>query len=225
MSKLTQETVFIQKEADSWFERNAHSILEPANENHNVIQALKKINFTYPVKFIDLGGGAGKVSAGIKIIYPDWGATVLEPSGKAVQAGQDRFPEVQFLKGSLTQAEDMPNENFDLAIVCGVFTWIDRELLSQAIANVDKLIRPGGYLVINDFETPYPRANPYHHHPGLYTYKQDYTLPFMALNLYTEIYRQSGQMQNHTKANEGDPYDTWWTTAILQKDITGRYRR
>lgn len=218
-----QENAFIQKESDNWFERNSHIILEPDLESHYAIQALRKINIGDQVKFIDLGGGTGKVSAGIKRFFPDWNSTVLEPSTKAIKAGKDRFPELNFLKGSLTQKEDMPHETFDLAIVCGVFTWIDRELLSQAIANVDQLVKPGGYLLIGDFETPFPRANPYHHHAGLFSYKQDYTRPFTALNLYTEIYRQSGEMEKHSASNKSDPYDTWWMTSVLRKDITNRY--
>lgn len=221
---ISQETVFIEKEADSWFERNAQSILEPAKANHPIIQALKQLPINHPFTLIDLGGGSGKVSAGIMEVMPNCKATVVEPSAKAVRAGKETFPVIKFIQGSLTQATDMPACTFDIALVCGVFTWIDRLLLSQAVANVDRLVKPGGYLAISDFETPYPRANPYHHHPGLFTYKQDYSLPFLALNLYTEVYHKAESLEAHSSSNSNDPYDTWWGTTILQKDIQGRYQ-
>jgi len=223
--RSSQESVFIEKEADAWFERNAKAILEPVKSNHRIIQALKQLQISHPFTLVDLGGGSGKVSAGIIETFPNCNATVLEPSAKAIQAGKERFPSIEFLQGSLTQASEMPARNFDLVLVSGVFCWIDRSLLSQAVANVDRLVKPGGYLLISDFETPYPRANPYHHHPDLYTYKQNYFQPFLALNIYTEIYASAGPIEAHSSANENDPYDTWWATAILQKDMHGRYQR
>ena len=94
---------------------------------------------------------------------------------------------------------------------------------SQAIANIDNLVKPNGYIIIRDFYAPYPRANNYHHKNGLFTYKQDYTLPFKALNIYTELYKQSGHTSHSSDYDENDPYDLWTTNSILRKDLTGKY--
>ena len=113
---------------------------------------------------------------------------------------------------------------FDLAVISGVFCWVDRSLLSQAIANIDSLVKPSGHIIINDFYTPFSRANDYHYEDGIFTYKQDYSLPFKSLNIYTEIYRNSGPVK-HSNFDNIDPYDVWWLTSVLQKDLLGRYKR
>lgn len=223
--KNIQEEAFVNTEADAWYERNKSTIMEPVSKNHKVIKAISGSCIPNTGCFIDLGGGSGKVAAGIINFYPEWQGTVLEPSKKAIEAGSRSFPALKFICGSLTQSRDMPNQLYDLAIICGVFTWIERGLLSQAIANIDKLVKPSGYIIISDFYTPFPRANEYHYKEGLFTFKQDYCLPFLALNTYTEIYRTSQPMRNHTRFDEDDLYDAWWMTSVLQKDLMGRYRR
>lgn len=218
-----QESVFVGSEADAWFTRNARSILEPAGSAHPVIEAIRAIELPTRGHLIDLGGAAGQVAAGVTSRYSGWQATILEPSAKAIKAGQAVFPKSTFVRGSLTQPKDIPAGQFDLVIVSFVMHWIDRTLLGQAIANIDRLVKPGGYLLISDFYTPYPRANSYHHHTGLFTYKQDYSLPFLALNLYTQIFLKVGQM-SHTHSDVCDPYDAWQMTVVLRKDLDGRYR-
>jgi SAM-dependent methyltransferase len=220
-----QEEAFVRSEADAWFDRNMGVILKPAPADHPVIAALTSSKLPQSGEFIDLGGGSGKVAAGISALYPDWNGTVLEPSKKAVEAGSQTFPSVRFRRGSLARKEDMPDKLFDMAIICGVFTWIDRRFLSQAIANVDALVKPGGYVIVSDFDTPFPRANHYHHKEGLFTYKQDYALPFLSLNIYTQLYRQSSPMSGQETNPKNDPYHAWWMTVVLQKDLFGRYCR
>lgn len=223
--KNSQEDAFVNSEADAWYDRNKSEIMQPVPKEHKVIKAISESCMPHSGYFIDLGGGWGKVAAGINNLYPDWQGTGLEPSKKAIKAGSVAFPSLKFICGSLTQPKDMPSELYDLAIICGVFTWIDRSLLSQAVANIDSLVKPGGYIIVSDFYTPFPRANKYHHQDGLFTFKQDYSLPFLSLNIYTERYRNSQPMIEHTHFDEDDPYDAWWMTSVLQKDLLGRYRR
>lgn len=223
-NKKNQEDIFMKKESDAWFERNISKIIQPAEPDHNVIKMIKLINLPKSTKFIDLGGSTGKVSAGILNLFPSWKGTVLEPSQKAIKKGSKLFPKIKFINGSLTKKKDMPKKVYDLAIICMVFSWIDRGLLSQAIANIDYLIKPGGYIIIRDFFSPHPRANKYHHSKGLFTYKQDYSLPFLSMNIYTELFKNSAPVMNSNQDNK-DPYNFWTMNSILQKDLFGRYRK
>ncbi len=220
--KSTQEDKFIEKEGDAWFERNKPSKLKPVTKEHNVIKGMMAVNLPASGSLIDLGGGVGSVAAGAIKFFPNWKASVLEPSRKAIEAGKKTFPGIDFRCGSLTREIDLPNEKYDLAIISMVFSWIDRSLLSKAVSNIDHLVKPGGHIVIQDFYTPTPKANKYHYDKDLFTYKQDYTLPFKALNIFTEIYSKSSET-NHTKFDENDSYDTWLVTSILLKDLKGRY--
>ena len=220
--KTTQEEKFIVKEGDAWFERNKPGQLKPITKEHNIIKGMISSNLPNAGSLIDLGGGVGSVAAGIMKFFPGWEATVLEPSRKAINAGKNAFPKINYNCGSLTKEADLPNKEFDLAIISMVFSWIDRSLLSRAISNIDNLIKPGGHIIIQDFYTPIPKANKYHYDEEMYTFKQDYSLPFKALNIYSEIYSKAEET-DHTQFDENDLYDTWLVTSILLKDLKGRY--
>lgn len=222
--KKNQEKLFIEEQADAYFDRNFTKDIQAASKEHKIIQLIKTIDLPKTGNLIDLGGAAGSVAAGIIKIFPDWKGTVLEPSQKATKAGSKIFPWIDFICGSVAKKKDMPNKVFDLAIISMVFSWIDRGLLSQAIANIDSLVKPSGHIIIRDFYTPFPRANNYHHKDGIFTYKQDYTSPFKSLNIYTEIYRESGPVK-HSNFDNNDPYDDWTLTSVLKKDLFDRYRR
>lgn len=64
-------------------------------------------------------------------------------------------------------------------------------------------------------------ANPYAHREGLFTYKQDYSACFTSLGIYHPELRRS--FETGSAADPDDPYDRRWTTAILRKDLHGRY--
>jgi hypothetical protein len=104
-----------------------------------------------------------------------------------------------------------------------VLCWIERALLGQAIAHTDAAVADGGLLVIADYDAPFARANPYAHREGLFTYKQDYAACYLALGIYHLLSRRS--FAHDSGANPSDPYDRQWMTAVLRKDLNGRYAR
>jgi SAM-dependent methyltransferase len=223
-----QDAAFIHHEADAWFARNEKKLKKagPALAAKDpTMKLLDIVRLPRKGRFLDLGGGNGRVSAGFITRHRHWHATVIEPSQKAIRSGRETFPYIEFHQGSVTKRDQLPQEQFDMVLIRGVLCWVDRKLLSQAIANIDSLVKNGGYLVVSDFYTPAPRANPYHYRKGLFTFKQDYVAPFLALNIYSESHRISSPMSGHTQGNKRDPYDVWWTDAVLRKDLEGRYRQ
>jgi len=220
-----QETAFVTKEADAYFERNAPATLVPAPPDHRVLSTLRRIGLPKRGVLVDVGGGTGQLAAGFLEAYPGWSAKVIEPSRRAIEAGKKAFPTVDFREGSISKPDDLAFEPADLVIVSGVFCWIERALLSRAVSNVDLICRNSGFLVICDFDAPFPRANPYKHHNGLFTFKQDYAGIFCALGTYTLLSRESTSSVEYTRSDEHDPYDQQWVASILRKDLTGRYYR
>lgn len=220
-----QDTIFINQEADAWFERNAESSTTPVSPDHRVLQALRQVALPQQGILLDVGGASGKVAAGFQRGYPEWQCCVVEPSPKAIAAGQTVFPQIKFYQGSITQPEGLPWTSVDVVIVSSVFHWVDRSLLSRAVCNVDLALKDGGFLVISDFDSPFLRANAYKHHAGLYTYKQDYAEIFYGLGIYHIIYRLSENLVSHSSSDLTDPYDRQWVTTVLRKDLQGRYFR
>ena len=221
--KETQDEIYSKYEADNWYERNLSKDVKPVSDDNNIIKAIKLGNLPEEGRFIDLGGGAGSIAAGIVNLLPKWKGTVLELSNKAVNKGSKLFPKLSFINGSLTRYEDMKDKIFDLAVVSMVLSSIDRQFLSLALANIDLIVKPGGFIIIQDFYTPIPKANKSSHKEGVFVFKQDYVATFLALNTYTEIYKMQGPMQ-HTVFDNNDPYDVWVSTTVLKKELLNRYR-
>ena len=176
MIESLQEKAFIEVEADAWFERNIDGILSSVKPDHHIIKAIQKLELPQSGRFADLGGGSGMVSAGILNLLPKWEGHVLEPSRKAIDHGHASFPSLRFHQGSITQATDLPKGPFDLVVVSGVLTWVDRTLLSQAIANTDIIVKNGGYLIISDFDPAHPQGSPARNIPQLLSSLSDKTL-------------------------------------------------
>jgi SAM-dependent methyltransferase len=222
IEQAEQEKVFVEQEADAWFNRNP-AVVEPVAANHRVLKALNSIELPSEGCLLDIGGATGSVSAGFLRDHPKWKVRVVEPSAKAIAAGKQAFPKLDFAQGSISQREGMPWIDSDVVIVSGVFCVVDRNVLTQAIANVDAALKNGGLLVISDFDSPSLRANPYKHYPGLFTYKQDYAEIFRTLGTYQLISRQSSKFDGLSSGDISDPYDLQWVTVVLCKDTCGRY--
>lgn len=220
---MTQEQAFLDGEADAWMRRNPYSAeLPPADDP--LLAAFAVCEFPEKGAFLDAGGAAGRIGAAFLRSHPSWLVRVVDASGEAIAAGRRAFPDVLFDQGTLTKplpAAYPERAAYDVVVVSGVLCWIERGLLSHAIANTDAALVDGGLLVIADHDAPIPRANPYVHRAGLFTYKQDYANCYLALGTYHLMYRRS--IVYGSAANPADPYDRQWMTAVLRKDLTGRY--
>ena len=224
MVSVAQDAIFLNQEADAWFERNAAGATTAAPPEDRVLQALKHVKLPNQGVLLDVGGAAGRLAAGFQREYPEWACRVIEPSAKAIAAGQVAFPQIEFCQGSITQPEGLSSTSVvDLVIVAGVFCLVDRSLLSRALCNVDLALKDGGFLVIADFDSPSLRANAYKHQAGVYTYKQDYAEIFRQLGTYHIIYRLSENLADLSSSDLTDTYDRQWVTTVLKKDIQGRY--
>lgn len=222
---MSQERAFLEGEADAWIRRNPDSTTF-ASADDPVIAALAGCELAERGALLDAGGAAGRIGAAFLRDHPSWFVRVVDASGEAIAAGQRAFPDVQFDQGTLTRplpASDSERGTYDVVVVSGVLCWIERSLLSQAIANTDAAVADGGLIVLADYDAPFPRANPYAHRAGLFTYKQDYAHCYLALGTYHLVHRRS--FVYDSAANPADPYDRQWMTAVLRKDLTGRYAR
>jgi SAM-dependent methyltransferase len=182
---MTQDEIFAATEADRWFERNRAALtsLDPAKDVPLRLLDLYRLR---PQRVLEVGGANGYRVAQL-LERGATSATVVEPSLAAITDGRARYPRVVFHQGV---ARMLPVEgNFDLVIVHFVLHWIDRALLLQAIAEIDRVLAPDGHLVIGDFSPHGPRRAPYHHLPDrdVHTFKQDYAAIFTASGLYQTV--------------------------------------
>jgi SAM-dependent methyltransferase len=91
---------------------------------------------------------------------------------------------VEFVRGL---AHSIPlRDPFDLIIVNFVLHWTDRANLLRSVAEVDRLLVDGGFLIIGDFHPSNFVKVRYHHLAAerVFTYKQDYAATFLSSGLY-----------------------------------------
>jgi SAM-dependent methyltransferase len=221
---MQQDSVFLKGEGDSWFNRNAQGL-----EN-------KKDKFDWPLYFLDLIEDKSNIKTVVELgcsngwrlgklqeKYPDLQLSGIDPSLEAVESGRKQFPGINLQQGLLS---DIPFDGaFDVAIVFGVFCWVDRQSLAKSIAEVDRVVKDNGFLIIGDFSPGYQQKRPYQHLAGnnVFTYKQDYPQTFTSLGIYHELAKFSN---DYVKCNLGlqtpEP-GMRWSCSILQKSLTGFY--
>lgn len=190
---------FVQGEGDEWFRRNAEHMQAWQPENDLPLQLLS----LYQIKAsraLEVGASTGYR---MEALRQRLGCSVVatDCSVAAMAAGARLYPETHHVVSEAHRL-GFPDQSFDLIVANFVLHWLDRKDLLTAVADLDRVLQPGGFLVIGDFLPHRPWKVPYHHvqDTTLYTYKQDYPSIFTASGLYERV----GHLTSH-HARKGAP--------------------
>jgi ubiquinone/menaquinone biosynthesis C-methylase UbiE len=198
---MDQDGIFSNGEGNAWFQRNKTTI---ENGGHidwpcHLIELYEDKSSIHSV--VELGSCNGyRLNKIRKILPPGCRCVGIDASREAVQDGRKKYPELALYEGVLS---DIPlKDDFDLVIVNFVLHWVDRRTLVKSIAEIDRLTKDGGLLLIGDFLPDYQQRRRYHHLPNdmVFTYKQDYAKIFEIFGTYREIVRFT---YNHDDKNAG----------------------
>lgn len=181
---MKQDDVFFAGEGDHWWQRNA-SFLEAKIPTDWPLHLITQYALA-PARVLEIGCSNGWRLAAInrRLGVP---VTGVEPSMQAIADGQSRYPAIRFVRAT---ASAIPlEEQFSLVIVNFVLHWVSRDTLMVTLGEIDRMVAPGGYLIVGDFLPDAPTSVRYHHLPEqeVYTYKQDYAAPFLATGCYAPL--------------------------------------
>lgn len=224
---MVQDDVFLRDEGDAWFLRNRAALGEAAGRRHDwpltLIARLDETQRTGIANVVELGCSNGWRLDLLRKTLPRR-MVGIDASAAAVADGMTRYPGLELQQGALAAVP--LQEQFDLAIVSFVLHWVDRSNLARCIAEIDRVTRDGGLLVLADFLPDHPQRRVYHHRlpeERMYTYKQDYAKIFEAMGSYREIARttfENGHKGDRiTRATSGSRC----VCTVLQKSLTGFY--
>jgi ubiquinone/menaquinone biosynthesis C-methylase UbiE len=217
---MIQNQIFRQGEGDAWFYRN-----------HSHFQAVEKIKQSPDVRYLleSLASFRNRIervleigcSNGIKLeaICDSLNAigVGVEPSSNAVTAGNNRkkISEISLQVGT---GEELPchDASFDLVYFAFCLYLFDRNTLMQSLAEADRVLKPGGFLVITDFDPGSLYKRPYNHREGVFSYKQDYSAFYTQSGLYYILGKHSF---SHRKQSFDEAPDERVSTSILYKEI------
>jgi SAM-dependent methyltransferase len=216
-----QFRAILDGEGDKYFERTRGNILREADPELDPPMRMLGIYGIKPTSVLEIGAANGYRLSALARLH-GCRASGVEPGAAAVADGRSRFPEIRLEQG---RGDAIPfDEQFDLVIINFVFHWIDRSVLLKTVAEIDRVVEDGGFLLIGDFYPKHATRARYHHLPGeeVYTYKQDWSAMFVASGSYRTIAMLSGE---HTKPLptadvEDDNRSATW---LLRKRLDGMY--
>lgn len=208
-----QKSIFLENEADSWFDRNKQAI-ELRNLPHDDLIAssmLEQRHLFSTQKILEIGCANGYRLGFLKDAL---GADVygIDPSPKAIEAGRNKG-----LKLEVGTADNLnyPEDHFDTVILGFCLYLCDRRDLFKIAAEVDRVTRDSAWIIIQDFFSESDYSNDYSHHRGVKSFKSDYRKIFDWHPAYTCI---SHRVVDHSNfKNFTDDQDEWIALSILRK--------
>jgi ubiquinone/menaquinone biosynthesis C-methylase UbiE len=224
MESNYQKDAFITYEANAWFERNKESWLNYSSDKDKVVTLLKDYGLK-PGSLLEIGCSAGYRLNGIKRLYQDCNVYGIEPSEKAIEYGRKNFLEVNFEKGTADNLSNYKNESMDVVIVGFVFYVIDRNIVFKVAAEIDRVLKNGGVLIIVDFFSETSLKNVYQHIKNFsaYSFKQNYDEIFTASRLYY-LLDKSTYNHNTKTLDASEDYFNKYSISLLKKDINASYK-
>ncbi len=182
---MSNKDFFQAGEADKWFIRNLES-LEKRQEDKT---AALLVDWLDPFKqdinsLVEIGCGSGHSLFYLSKMLDAEGYGV-EPSQDANKFIKNKFPDLVVEVG---WGDDIPFEgSFDF-VHLGFFLYlVDRSRYLSSIKEADRVLKPGGFLSIVDFDTPFPYSNEYSHQKGVYSHKINNSNAFVATGMYSVV--------------------------------------
>jgi len=222
-----QDNIFLNGEGDRWFERNENKLGAPEMVAEDWPLILIARHGLCPQSVVtEVGCANGWRLDWIREVY---GARCygIDASRQAIEDGRQRFPSVDYLTiGAISDLRVWRdsiwcNHMADLVICHYVLHWIDRGSLLQSISEIDRILSPGGYLLLGDFLPDRPTKVRYHHRQDveLWTYKQDYAATFLATGGYVEVDRMIYDHDSHEQT-KNIPSHRRGVCSLLRKEET-----
>lgn len=174
----SQSNIFLAGEGNAWYERNKDTPrvehIMPLLERHGIV----------PKSVLELGCGNGWRLERLKQQY-GCSCMGIDPSRKAVQQGRVN----ELIVGTTRAMQECETKAYDLIIFGFCLYLVDRDDLFFAVAEADRVLKPGGYIAIQDF---YEKNSsvvivPYKHREGVFCYKMHYEWLWLASTAYRFI--------------------------------------
>ena len=199
-----QSEAFLESEGDNWFERNQTAL--NSESSHFATDTIKRVlqKFNYEINnILEIGCGNGAKLNDLCNYFVANGSGI-DPSVAAITNGNEFHRDLNL---SVAIASDLPYDNnyFDLVYFGFCLYLLDRNDVLKAVAEVDRVLKSGGFLAILDFDPKQRSKNPYHHKPGLFSYKNSYSDFFTAGGHYYLVAKESFSHESNdfdTNSNE-----------------------
>lgn len=219
-----QKNVFLETEANDWFARNRKIIDEYKGNEDAVVNMVNRYSLGNS-NVLEIGASAGHKLNYLKQHY-QCNVCGVEPSLQAIDYGKVKygFSNEELVQATADEMGFFKENQFDVVIVGFVFYVIDRGLLLKVAAEINRILKNGGSLIIVDFFSAIPQRNVYHHLPNqnMYSYKQDYGDLFIASRTFFPIAKDTLNHELKSYCANDDFYNKY-CVSLLKKSVDGAY--
>lgn len=215
VSNGIQERVFLESEGDRWYQRNKVALAQ--TDSDAALETIKRVlAYRKPQigSILEVGCGNGQKLASLGEFF---GAECfgVDPSAMAINEGHTQFPRLNLQVGT---ASNLPFDDSKFGLVYFGFCLylVDRGDVLRAVAEADRVLRPGGFLIIQDFDPSKRHKREYHHHPGLFSYKTCHSDFFTNSGHYYLVAKDSF---SHTENNFVEDSNERVSISIMYKEM------
>lgn len=211
---MNQKQIFLNGEGDFWYLRNQNTLKNKNYNNDLISNVIKKIFlFDTNIKSIlEVGCGDG---GRLKYLHDLYGIEIngIDPSDKAIKVAKSIG-----VNAVQATADSLPfsTKSIDVLIFGFCLYLCDRDDLFKIAAEAGRVLRDDGWIIILDFYTETPTKNPYHHHPGVFSYKMDYSSLFSWHPNYSLF---SHEVLHHSEKSFTDITEEHIAVSVLRKKV------
>lgn len=180
-----QKEIFLSSEGDAWYQRNKQVINQ--KESDCIIDCIEELNLS-PKNILEIGCSNGYRLNKLNQKYNSY-CFGIDPSLEAVKEGKLIFDKISLDQGTADSLNFADNK-FDLVIIGFCLYLCDRNDLFKIASEVDRVLSDKGFVVILDFEPPFPYKNNYKYIDGVFSYKMDYSSMFIWNPDYFLMYKK-----------------------------------
>lgn len=214
-----QKEIFQISEGNRWFQRNkeSHHLCDSDWMDDDIVHFMRHHDIS-PKKVLEIGCSNGKRLHILQKIFASEGVGI-DPSFEAIEDGKQRFPNISLSLGTADTLA-FKNNSFDTIILGFFLLMCDRDDLFKIAMEVDRCLKDGGMLIIQDFYASFSYKNSYAHLEGMYSYKMDYASMFTWNPAYTEIAKE---LSSHSVLNFKEHPDERIVITALYKNTEKAY--
>lgn len=178
-----QEDIFLVSEGDNWYLRNKPALNGKVNNFSTEFVKERLVKYKPDIHdILEIGcSNALKLESLTRFFASR--AYGIDPSKTAIADAQHRFSS-NGLQGefSVGVSSSLPFESQVMDLVfLGFFLYlVETNHIGQTLVEVDRVLKPGGFLVIEDFDPGLKYSKEYIHNPVIKTYKDKFSNYFVS---------------------------------------------
>ena len=191
------------EESDKYTERAQDFLNDKLFGNKDQVIAAQKVSSIIssyvddPKNILDIGCAYGGLIYELMKSYSSTNFDGIDPGKKSIEVASQNIQsdKAKFIEGCGDQLPFEDNK-FDVVILTMVLQWVSRSDLIKTISEVDRVLKTGGVIFLEEYLPNQPVTSISRHSKDISIYKNNYSEFFTIFPWFNEIYREVFQIEN-----------------------------